>query len=53
MAQSYRCRAGIEATVLRLKHQMQLGHLRVRGSVAMTYAILLQAFGLNVHRCAA
>lgn len=49
----YRWRAGVEATMSRLKHQMRLGHLRVRGSVAVTYVTLLRALGLNIRRCVA
>lgn len=47
----YRWRAGIEATMSRLKHQMRLAHLRVRGMKAVTYATLLRALGLNIRRC--
>ena len=49
----YRWRAGIEATMSRLKHQMNLAHLRVRGMPAMRYAVNLRALGLNIRRCAA
>jgi len=48
----YRWRAGIEATMSRLKHQMNLAHLRVRGMPAMRYVVHLRALGLNIHRCA-
>lgn len=48
-----RWRAGIEATMSRLKHQMRLAHLRVRGLAAVTHRVLLRALGLNIHRCAA
>lgn len=48
----YRWRAGIEATMSRLKHQMRLAHLRVRGLPAVTYRVVLRALGLNIHRCA-
>ena len=48
----YRWRAGIEATMSRLKHQMRLAHLRVRGMPTVTYATFLRALGLNIHRCA-
>jgi len=51
--QVYRWRAGIEATMSRLKHQMRLAHLRVRGLAAVTHRVLLRALGLNIHRCAA
>ena len=48
----YRWRAGIEATLSRLKHQMKLAYLRVRGRCAVKYAIFLRALGLNIRRCA-
>ncbi|NOX38938.1 MAG: transposase [Alphaproteobacteria bacterium] len=48
----YRWRAGIEATMSRLKHQMNLANLRVRGMPAMRYVVHLRALGLNIHRCA-
>jgi len=50
--QVYRWRAGIEATMSRLKHQMRLAHMRVRGAAAVTYRVMLRALGLNIHRCA-
>jgi hypothetical protein len=49
----YRWRAGIEGTMSRLKHQMQLACLRVRGMGAVRYAVFLRALGLNIHRVAA
>ena len=49
----YRWRAGIEATMARLKHQMHLAHLRVRGMAAVCYTVFLRALGLNVLRVAA
>lgn len=49
----YRWRAGVEATMSRLKHQMRLAHLRVRGMERMRYVTFLRALGLNLHRCAA
>jgi hypothetical protein len=49
----YRWRAGIEATMSRLKHQMHLARLRVRGWAAISCRVLLRALGLNIHRCAA
>lgn len=49
----YRWRAGIEATMSRLKYQMNLAHLRVRGMPAMRYTANLRALGLNIRRCAA
>ncbi len=48
----YRWRAGIEATMSHLKHQMNLANLRVRGMSAMRYVVHLRALGLNIHRCA-
>lgn len=49
----YRWRAGIEGTISRLKHQMGLGKLRVRGMLAVRYATNLRALGLNIRRCTA
>lgn len=49
----YRWRAGIEATMSRLKHQVGLGWLRVRGLVAIQYKAFMRALGLNILRCAA
>ena len=49
----YRWRAGIEATTSRLKYQMNLAHLRIRGMPAMRYVVNLRALGLNIRRCAA
>ena len=49
----YRWRAGIEATMSRLKYQMNLAHLRIRGMPAMRYVVHLRALGLNICRCAA
>ena len=49
----YRWRAGIEGTISRLKHQMGLAQLRVRGQGAVQYRVLLRALGLNIHRVAA
>jgi hypothetical protein len=48
----YRWRAGIEGTISRLKHQMGLAHLRVRGQGAVQYRVLRRALGLNIHRVA-
>ena len=48
----YRWRAGIEATMSRLKYQMNLAHLRIRGMPAMRYVVNLRALGLNIRRCA-
>ena len=49
----YRWRAGIEATMSRLKHQMRLAHLRVRGMAAVCYTVFLRALGLNILRVVA
>lgn len=49
----YRWRAGVEATMSRLKHQMRLAYLRVRGMKSVRYAVLLRALGLNIRRCSA
>ena len=38
--------AGIEATMSRLKYQMNLAHLRIRGMPAMRYVVHLRALGL-------
>ena len=51
--ETYRWRAGIEATMSRPKYQMNLAHLRVRGMPAMRYMVNLRALGLNIRRCAA
>ena len=49
--QRYRWRAGLEATISRLKHQLRLAHLRVRGMCSVTYTVVLRALGLNIRRC--
>jgi hypothetical protein len=49
----YRWRAGVEGTMSRLKHQMGMGKLRVRGKSAITYATFMRALGLNIFRVAA
>ena len=46
----YRWRAGVEATMSRFKHQMGMGRLRVRGMSKVTFAAMLRALGLNIHR---
>ena len=48
----YRWRAGIEATMSHLKHQMRLANLRVRGMSSMRYVVNLRALGLNIRRSA-
>lgn len=48
----YRWRAGIEATMSRLKYQVGLASLRVRGMAAVKFAVCLRALGLNIFRCA-
>jgi len=48
----YQWRAGVKATMSRLKHQMNMANLRVRGLPAMRYVVHLRALGLNIHRCA-
>lgn len=50
---AHRGRAGIEGTISRLKHQMGLANVRVRGMMAVSYAVLLRALGLNIRRVAA
>jgi len=49
----YRWRAGVEATVSRFKHQMNMAKLRVRGQASVTYTAVLRALGLNIRRVAA
>ncbi len=49
----YRWRAGIEATMSRLKYQMNLAHIRIRGMPAMRYVVNMRALGLNIRRCTA
>jgi hypothetical protein len=49
----YRWRAGIEATMSRLKHQRDLVHLRVRGMAAVCSPVFLRALGFNILRVAA
>jgi len=41
----------MEATMSRLKFQMRLKHLRVRGMKAVSYAVSLRALGLNIRLC--
>lgn len=48
----YRWRAGIEATMSRLKHQVGLAKLRVRGLVSVSYQMFMGALGSNIWRCA-
>ena len=48
----YRWRAGVEAVMSHLKHQMGLARLRVRGHAAVQYRVLLRALGLNIRRVA-
>jgi len=50
--ETYRWRAGIEATMSRLKYQMNLAQLRVRGMTAIRYTLNLRALGLSIRRCA-
>jgi hypothetical protein len=49
----YRWRSGIEGTMSRLKYQMRLASLRVRGRASVSYRTFLRALGLNIHRVAA
>jgi len=37
----------------RLKYQMNLANLRIRGMPAMRYVVVLRALGLSIRRCAA
>lgn len=48
----YRWRSGIEGTMSRLKYQMHLASLRVRGRASVAYRTFLRALGLNIHRVA-
>jgi hypothetical protein len=49
----YRWRASVEATRSRLKQQLALAHLRIRGMAAVTYTVFWRALGFNVLRVAA
>ena len=49
----YRMRSGIEATMSRFKHQMNMARLRVRGMEAVRYRAVLRALGLNIFRVTA
>jgi hypothetical protein len=49
----YRMRSGIEATMSRYKHQMNMARLRVRGIEAVRYRAVLRALGLNIFRVTA
>ncbi len=49
----YRWRSGIEGTMSRLKYQMGLASLRVRGLASVSYRTFLRALGLNIRRIAA
>jgi hypothetical protein len=49
----YRWRAGIEGTMSRLKRQMSMQRLRVRGMAAVSYTVFLRALGLNIWRMTA
>ena len=51
--EQYRWRAGVEATMSRLKHQMGMAKLRIRGMANVTYVATLRALGLNIRRVAA
>lgn len=48
----YRWRAGVEATMSHLKADVGTERLRVRGSGAVRFAVILKALGLNILRCA-
>jgi len=48
--EKYRWRAGVEATISRLKHWMKLDSLRVRGSPPVTMALRLKALSMNILR---
>ena len=51
--ETYRWRAGNDAAMSRLKHQMNLAQLQAQGMPAMRYTVNLRALGLNIRRCAA
>lgn len=46
----YRWRAGVEATMCRMKHQMKMNNLRVRGMKMVRYVSFMRALGLNIRR---
>lgn len=46
----YRWRSGIEGTMSRLKYQMRMASLRIRGRAAVRYVSFLRALGLNIRR---
>ncbi len=50
--QIYRWRSGIEATVSRLKYQMNLARLRVRGMNSVDYTVCMRSLRLNILRAA-
>jgi len=52
-AQRYSIRSGIEATNSSTKRRTGLGHLRVRGSPAVSFALLMKITGWNLLRAAA
>lgn len=49
----YRWRAGIEGSISRYKHQMNMNNLRIRGEAAVRYTAMLRALGLNIFRVTA
>lgn len=49
----YRWRAGVESTMSRIKYQMGMAQLRIRGMVLVRYTAMLRALGLNILRVAA
>ena len=50
---TYRYRAGIEASISRYKSQTGVKRLRVRGLAAVTFSAVLKAIALNILRAAA
>ena len=50
---TYRWRAGVEATMSAYKRVTGAGRLRVRGAKAVRYCATLKAAGINLLRCAA
>lgn len=48
----YRWRAGVEATMSRLKQQVKIARVRVRGMEPVRFVVTLKVLGLNLKRCA-
>ena len=52
-AETYRWRAGVEATMSEFDRRTGVKHLRVRGMPAVSFAAILKAAGLNILRAGA